>query len=223
MSGSGPSSSLTTCSRSLRRSRTYFCAMLPKRRSDRRRAVELLDAVGLSDRSSHRPAELSGGEQQRVVIARAVVSDPAIILADEPTAISTMTTHVKSPIRYRRPAVNEAKTLLPVTDDWNLIHSADRIFDASRISNRPRDCFGVLTSALAMSRGLQAARNRRSNRAPRGARSLTVMLAPCALTISITIAKPRPAPSPRTPLPRQKRSKMCGRSSIGMPDRCPGR
>jgi ABC-type lipoprotein export system ATPase subunit len=43
--------------------------MLPKRRLDRRRAVELLDAVGLSDRSGHRPSELSGGEQQRVAIA----------------------------------------------------------------------------------------------------------------------------------------------------------
>ena len=43
--------------------------------------------------------------------------------------------------------------------------------------------------------------------------SLTVMLAPCALTISITIAKPNPAPLARTPWPRQKRSKMCGRSS----------
>ena len=64
---------------------------------------------------------------------------------------------------------------------------------------------------------LQAVRNRRSKRAPRGARSLTVMLAPWALTISITIAKPSPAPLARTPLPRQKRSKMCGRSSAGMP------
>lgn len=61
-----------------------FIAKTPKADAEKR-ALELLDILGLSHRKHHKPAELSGGEQQRIAVARALINNPALILADEPS------------------------------------------------------------------------------------------------------------------------------------------
>ena len=60
--------------------------LLMGKKNHKSRVMELLDAVGISDRADHRPDQMSGGQQQRVAVARALASDPLLILADEPTA-----------------------------------------------------------------------------------------------------------------------------------------
>lgn len=64
----------------------YFPAMAFGDTSARKRAADLLDLVGLGDRMNHYPSEMSGGEQQRVAIARSLINNPKVLFADEPTA-----------------------------------------------------------------------------------------------------------------------------------------
>ena len=102
--------------------------MLPKGRLDRRRAMELLDAVGLGDRGDHRPSELSGGEQQRVAIARALANEPALILADEPTG-NLDDANARNVAELLSSACRErGKSLILVTHDREMIRPVDRIF-----------------------------------------------------------------------------------------------
>ena len=102
--------------------------MLPKGRANRGRAGELLDAVGLSDRGSHRPSELSGGEQQRVAIARALANEPAIILADEPTGNLDDDNARKIAALLSNACRERGKSLILVTHDREMIRPVDRVF-----------------------------------------------------------------------------------------------
>jgi lipoprotein-releasing system ATP-binding protein len=91
------------------------------------KAAELLDFLGLSERLDHKPSELSGGEQQRVAVARSLVNDPEVILADEPSG--NLDTENKQELHKLFITLRERfqKTLVIVTHDRELAGMADRI------------------------------------------------------------------------------------------------
>lgn len=96
------------------------------KRERRVRALQLLEDVGLGKRAGHKPSELSSGQQQRISIARAMINDPEIILADEPTgALDTKTT--KEVMEIIVGLKNKNKTILMVTHTPEVARYADRI------------------------------------------------------------------------------------------------
>ncbi len=99
---------------------------LIRRAPARERAAELLGRVGLGDRTAHLPSEMSGGEQQRVAIARSLMNDPAIIFADEPTGnLDTKTGEAVMNLLMDL-VDEEERTLLVVTHDDSLSRVGDR-------------------------------------------------------------------------------------------------
>jgi putative ABC transport system ATP-binding protein len=89
-------------------------------------SLEMLDRVGLSDRSHHKPNELSGGQNQRVAIARALVNNPSIILADEPTGNLDSKTSVEI-MKIFDKIQSEGNTVILVTHEEDIAHYAHRI------------------------------------------------------------------------------------------------
>ena len=89
------------------------------------RAFEMLGKVGLSQRSSHLPNELSGGEQQRVAVARALVHNPSFVLADEPTG-NLDSENTASMMTLLTTLNEEGTTVILITHDLEVAESAQR-------------------------------------------------------------------------------------------------
>jgi putative ABC transport system ATP-binding protein len=98
----------------------YFHSM-----TDEQEALEALDRVGLKDRAGHLPSQLSGGEQQRVCIARALINDPRILLADEPTG-NLDAVNEEIVLRLLRELHQQGRTIVMVTHDPVVARLADR-------------------------------------------------------------------------------------------------
>ena len=95
-------------------------------RAARQRATELLDRVGLADRARFLPTQLSGGQRQRVAVARALVADPLVVLADEPTG-NLDSTSTRDVLRLFDQLHAAGQTLVIVTHDPRIAATADRM------------------------------------------------------------------------------------------------
>jgi putative ABC transport system ATP-binding protein len=118
----------------------------------KRRASEALDRVGLSDRMNHKPTELSGGQQQRVGIARALVKDPSILLADEPTG--NLDSRSSAEIMEILMELNrdEGRTVIIVTHEPEIAAQAPRVItmrDGVIVSDGPPETLGQGATAAA--------------------------------------------------------------------------
>jgi putative ABC transport system ATP-binding protein len=98
-----------------------------RQKEARRKALEALDLVGIAARAEHIPDELSGGERQRVTIARALVNDPAIVWADEPTGDLDSEHAAEISQLMRRLNVERGLSFVIVTHDPTVGHDADRL------------------------------------------------------------------------------------------------
>jgi putative ABC transport system ATP-binding protein len=102
----------------------FYLGIPPAER--RRKSIEMAERVGLAERLDHRPMQLSGGQQQRVCIARALVNDPLIVLADEPTGALDSKTGQQILALFDE-LVAGGKTIILVTHDPSVAHRCERV------------------------------------------------------------------------------------------------
>jgi len=105
--------------------------LLDNRKPDEDKLRHILETIGLTDRAKHLPSELSGGQQQRVSIGRALINDPAVILADEPTGNldSKSSREIIDLLKLSNKQFNQ--TLIMITHDENIALQADRVITLS--------------------------------------------------------------------------------------------
>src|SRR4051794_9724585 len=109
---------------------TYTAAGLSEREG-RKRAMALLERVGIADRAHHHPSQLSGGQQQRVAIARALINNPPLLFADEPTGNLDSKTSKEVLQMFQRLNEEEGITIILVTHDSNVATTAKRVIRIS--------------------------------------------------------------------------------------------
>ncbi len=114
----------------------------------RRRAMEVLDRVGLADRARHGPSQLSGGQAQRVAIARAIVTDPVLLLADEPTG--ALDSHSTADVLALFDTLNAGgRTVVMITHEADVAAHARRIVrmhDGRILADERTDVAGTVTT-----------------------------------------------------------------------------
>lgn len=101
-----------------------YAGVKPKER--KRKSQEILEKVGLKDKINNRPTQLSGGQQQRVAIARSVVTEPSIVLADEPTGALDQKTGGKI-LELFKELNQEGRTIIMITHDKNIAKYGNRL------------------------------------------------------------------------------------------------
>ena len=119
----------------------YLRASRVERSVGRRRAMDVLEAVGLADRAGHKPNELSGGQRQRVAIARSLVNEPRLILADEPTG-NLDTVMAGNIMKLFADLNRQGRTVVVVTHDLEIARQTKRAIRVrdGRIVSESAEC-----------------------------------------------------------------------------------